>query len=276
MSSAGTRSLKENLNYVQVAIAAAVAKRPHKAKEKDPRLVAVSKFKPKELIIEAYNAGQRHFGENYVQELVAKATDIEIMELCKDIRWHFIGHLQKNKIKHVVVLPKLYLLETVDSAQMATSVNNSVNTIYASQPDKKLNIMVQVNTSEEPEKSGISCSEVVDVVKHIHDTCPRLNFMGLMTIGEFGYDWSKGPNPDFLKLLVCRKNVCEALQLEEVDVELSMGMSDDYEKAIEMGSTNVRVGTAIFGAREPKKPATPAQPSQSTEAVTEKLKDLKT
>lgn len=118
-----------------------------------PRLVAVSKTKPTDLIIETYNEGQRHFGENYVQELIEKATNKEILEKCKDIQWHFIGHLQTNKINKVIALPNLYLIETVDSKKLATSLNQKWPDFGP--PNSKLKIMLQVNTSGEEGKVKI-------------------------------------------------------------------------------------------------------------------------
>lgn len=117
----------------------------------EPRLVAVSKTKPVNLIIEAYEEGQRHFGENYVQELEEKANNAEIVEKCKDIRWHFIGHLQKNKVNKVLCLPNIYLIETVDSQKLATTLNNHWPKFGP--PNSKLKIMIQINTSGEEGKN---------------------------------------------------------------------------------------------------------------------------
>ncbi|KAK7863757.1 hypothetical protein R5R35_011158 [Gryllus longicercus] len=215
----------------------------------EPRLVAVSKTKPKELVIAAYDAGQRHFGENYVQELAEKGSDPEILERCPDIKWHFIGHLQSNKVSKVLSVPNLHMIETVDSEKLATTVNQNWGKLGK---DYNLKIMVQVNTSKEEGKSGCSTDCAKKVVEHVLNNCPNLEFVGLMTIGMYGYDVSLGPNPDFITLKEVRKDVSEALNRSEETMELSMGMSDDFEHAIEMGSTNVRVGSLIFGAREKK------------------------
>lgn len=112
-----------------------------------PTLVAVSKTKPVDLIVAAYEAGQRHFGENYVQELVDKANNSIILEKCNEIRWHFIGHLQSNKINKILSLPNIYMVQTVDSEKLATQLNK--NWPKFGPPDSKLNVMVQVNTSNE-------------------------------------------------------------------------------------------------------------------------------
>ncbi|XP_074642029.1 pyridoxal phosphate homeostasis protein-like [Tubulanus polymorphus] len=218
------------------------------------RLVAVSKTKPKELIFATYDAGQRHFGENYVQELEEKGHDKSILEKCSDIKWHFIGHLQRNKVNKVTGVPNLFMVETVDSDKLAMALNNSWQKCGKDEP---LRIMVQVNTSGEQNKSGCEPNEVTAVVKHVLETCPHLKLQGLMTIGAFDHDLSSGPNPDFQKLVQCRKDVCNNLKLDENDFELSMGMSNDFEHAIEAGSTNIRVGSTIFGSRSyPTKPST--------------------
>lgn len=237
--------IAKNLRIIGEKIQIATQKQSSPSKLQ-PRLVAVSKTKPKELILIAYENGQRHFGENYVQELVEKGNDDEIIQKCPDICWHFIGHLQRNKVSKVVSVPGLYVIETVDSTKLATTINDAWKKLDIS---KKLKVMVQVNTSFEEEKSGCDPNSAINLVKHILNTCQHLEFIGLMTIGMFGYDYSKGPNPDFLKLRDVRDQICNALDFKFENMELSMGMSDDFEHAIEFGSTNVRVGSSIFGQR---------------------------
>ncbi|XP_045131847.1 pyridoxal phosphate homeostasis protein-like isoform X1 [Portunus trituberculatus] len=215
-----------------------------------PRLVAVSKTKPKEMILEAYRAGQRHFGENYVQELVDKANDQQLVAECPEIKWHMIGHLQSNKVKKVVEIPSLYCIETVDSIKLASAINNAVK---KTENEEKLKVFVQINTSDEKNKSGVHPDEAAGIVRHIQESCSRLALAGIMTIGAFDHDLSTGPNPDFQRLLKCKARVCEECCMEPKDVELSMGMSNDFEHAILVGSTNVRVGSTIFGARNIKK-----------------------
>lgn len=210
-----------------------------------PRLVAVSKTKPTELIIAAYREGQRHFGENYIQELVEKSTSHEILQHCPDISWHFIGHLQSNKVSKLVSVPNLFMVETVDSQKLATALNKG----WAQSSPTPLSVMIQVNTSGEEKKSGVTPAETATLVEHVLKECRNLNFSGLMTIGMASYDADAGPNPDFVSLVKCRDEVCEKLGLNSSDVELSMGMSADYVQAIELGSTNVRVGSTIFGER---------------------------
>lgn len=112
-----------------------------------PRLVAVSKIKPASLIVQAYEVGQRHFGENYVNELAEKASDPLILENCKEIKWHFIGHLQTNKINKLLGSPGLFMVETVDSAKLADNLNKQW--LKFRKGDEKLKVMVQINTSGE-------------------------------------------------------------------------------------------------------------------------------
>ncbi|XP_022724024.1 pyridoxal phosphate homeostasis protein-like isoform X3 [Durio zibethinus] len=208
------------------------------------RLVAVSKTKPVSVIRQVYDAGHRYFGENYVQELVEKAPQ----QLPEDIEWHFIGNLQSNKVKPLIAgVPNLAMVETVDDEKIA----NHLNRVVGSFGRKPLKVLVQVNTSGEESKSGVEPSGCVELAKHVSLSCPNLQFRGLMTIGMLDYT-STAEN--FKTLANCRSEVCKALGIPEEQCELSMGMSGDFEQAIEMGSTNVRVGSTIFGAREyPKK-----------------------
>ncbi|GJP53242.1 hypothetical protein CLOM_g12417 [Closterium sp. NIES-68] len=203
------------------------------------RVVAVSKTKPVSLLREVYDAGQRHFGENYVQEMLDKAP-----QLPPDIKWHFIGHLQSNKAKTIVSgVPNLYMVETVDSSRIANYLNKAVAAVGR----PPLRVLVQVNTSGEESKHGVEPAACVDLVRHVTSQCPNLSFAGLMTIGM--PDYSSRPE-NFEALARCRAEVCEQLGLNPEDLELSMGMSNDFEQAVEMGSTNVRVGSTIFGARD--------------------------
>ncbi|KAJ6793465.1 uncharacterized protein M6B38_144775 [Iris pallida] len=207
------------------------------------RVVAVSKTKPSDVIRHVYNAGHRCFGENYVQEIIEKAP-----QLPEDIEWHFIGHLQSNKVKSLLAaVPNLEMVETVDDEKLADRLDR----VVANLGRKPLKVLVQVNTSGEESKYGVDPSGCVDLAKHIKLRCPNLVFSGLMTIGML--DYSSTPE-NFKTLSNCRGEVCEALGIPEEQCELSMGMSSDFEQAIEMGSTNVRIGSTIFGPREyPKK-----------------------
>lgn len=208
----------------------------------DVRLVAVSKTKPKELILDAYDAGHRHFGENYVQELVQKAQDLP-----NDIHWHFIGPLQSNKanllVKSVVPEAASLTVETVSTLKLANKLNNAMAAVNESgDSDLKLSIFIQVNTSGEISKSGVTPSETLALCREIVENCPLLEIRGLMTIG------APGDLNCFDILRDCRDQVQEGLGVSSL--ELSMGMSGDYQEAIKRGATNVRVGSTIFGERD--------------------------
>ncbi|NWZ42634.1 PLPHP protein, partial [Brachypodius atriceps] len=250
----------------------AAARRPQGLPAVQPRLVAVSKTKPAEMVMEAYSHGQRSFGENYVKELLFQPECplcFQILSSCPDIKWHFIGHLQKGNVNKLIAVPNLFMLETVDSVKLADRVNSSWQKKGSSQ---KLKVMVQVNTSGEDSKHGLAPGDTTAAVEHVINKCPSLEFVGLMTIGSVGHDLSKGPNPDFQVLLSLRQEVCEKLNLPLDKVELSMGMSTDFQHAIEVGSTNVRIGSTIFGERDYSNKAiegkAPAGNKGQTEAVT--------
>jgi len=222
------------------------------------RLVAVSKTQPASAILEAYTRGRhRHFGENYVQELVEKAAGLP-----EDISWHFIGPLQSNKaallVKSVVPRCASLTVETVATMKLATKLNAAMESIIVDDDDtndnnnntkqpQRLNVFLQVNTSGEDTKSGVppTTEALVELIQDIRETCPRLCVKGLMTIGEPG----DVACLDALRNL--RDSVGQELELEgEETLELSMGMSGDYVEAIAAGSTNVRVGSTIFGERD--------------------------
>ncbi|CAK8565636.1 unnamed protein product [Lathyrus sativus] len=213
------------------------------------RVVAVSKTKPISMIRQLYDAGHRCFGENYVQEIIEKAPQVlhffhHYFRLPQDIQWHFIGHLQSNKAKALLNgVPNLAMVEGVDNQKVANNLDRVVSTLGRN----PLRVLVQVNTSGEESKSGVDPSNCVDLAKHVKLSCPNLEFSGLMTIGML--DYTSTPQ-NFQTLSNCRTEVCKALEMDEEQCELSMGMSGDFELAIESGSTNVRVGSTIFGPRE--------------------------
>ncbi|GIL44217.1 hypothetical protein Vafri_1741 [Volvox africanus] len=179
--------------------------------------------------------------------------------LPSDIHWHFIGHLQSNKVKAIVeTVPNLAMVETVDSTKLADKLNRAVEVAGRTEP---LRVMVQVNTSGEESKFGVDPGACVALAKHIVQSCPKLRLAGLMTIGM--PDYSSRPE-NFQCLSECRAKVATELGLAPGDLELSMGMSGDFEQAIEMGSTNIRVGSTIFGAREyPARPKSPPAAGQA-------------
>jgi len=251
-------SISENLRDIlqKVSVSHDAAPKDRRAKS-FPRLVAVSKTKPVEMIIEAYEEGHRHFGENYIQEIKEKSVHPDILSKCPEIQWHFIGNCQSNKANALMKCPNLSVVETVTSKKLAGLLNKQA----AGRP---VSVMVQINTSGEENKNGLDPVEGVDCAKYIKEECTNLNLMGLMTIGNLGNSMkanTEGDNPDFVALRKVRGEVAKALNVEEESLELSMGMSNDFEEAIRMGSTNVRVGSSIFGARNYAKPAAPAAPA---------------
>lgn len=202
------------------------------------QLIAVSKLKPSSDIQALYDQGVRHFGENYVQELIAKAE-----ELPKDIHWHFIGGLQTNKCKELTKIPNLFAVQTVDSLKKAKKLNDT-------REGDKLNVFLQINTSGEEQKSGISPqSEELKLILEYLKSAVNLNLLGLMTIGSFNQSHAEGDNADFTVLSQLKSQLDKEYGL---DLKLSMGMSADYPQAIKQGSSYVRVGTAIFGSRPVK------------------------
>eukprot|EP00111_Clytia_hemisphaerica_P003099 TCONS_00008790-protein len=203
------------------------------------------------MIEDAHANGQRDFGENYVQELIEKANEFKNKDGYGDIRWHFIGKLQRNKVNNLLGAPNLECIQTVESIKLATAINSSCQKKL--QPDAKLKVFAQVNSSGEEAKSGCEPSECSELVRHIITQCDCLHFEGLMTIGSFSHDYSAGPNPDFECLVRCRDQLESDLELKKEDIKLSMGMSNDYQQAILAGATTVRVGSTIFGQREVKK-----------------------
>ncbi|EPX72869.1 alanine racemase [Schizosaccharomyces octosporus yFS286] len=203
-------------------------------------LVAVSKFHPVEQLMEAYEAGQRHFGENYMQEFLVKA---ELMP--KDIQWHFIGNMQSQKCKKIASVKNLYAIETIDNEKKARLVNQAREAIQT-----PLRVYVQINTSGEPNKAGVMPSEALDLCKVVQ-SLEYLRLQGLMTIGSISHSQLQDQNPDFQLLSDLRLKLQAELNSP---LELSMGMSSDFPLAIKYGSDSVRVGSSIFGSRPEEKP----------------------
>ena len=224
--------IKENLKKVYENIEKSKEKSPY---DQDVTLVAVSKTKPIEFIAEAYEAGQRDFGENKVQELCSKSN-----MLPDDIRWHLIGHLQTNKVKQVI--DKVYMIHSVDSLHLAETINEE-----AAKKGIVVKILVQVNVSGEETKFGIKPSEVTEFVKQI-SKMPNIKMEGFMTIAPFTENPEE--NRCFFHDLKKISVDTAALNIDNISVRhLSMGMSGDYRTAIEEGATIIRVGTSIFGER---------------------------
>lgn len=196
-------------------------------------LIAVSKLQASELIMEAYNCGHRDFGENYVDELCTKA-----LSLPEDIQWHMIGHLQSNKCKKLLKIKNLAAIHTIDSASLASTINNILQ-----KDSMSLNAFIQVNTSAETTKAGVSVSEAIELGRFIMQQCKNLKLKGFMMIGE------PGNVEDFVRLRETREMFEKSIGGEDGGFELSMGMSGDYEEAVRNGSNYVRVGTGVFGER---------------------------
>ena len=226
-------SIKDNIEEVKNNIAAACQEAGRAPEE--VTLIAVSKTKPVELLREAYDCGCRDFGENKVQELLDK---YEVMP--KDIRWHMIGHLQRNKVKYIV--DKVALIHSVDSLRLAEEISRE-----AVKKDTCVNILIEVNVAEEETKFGVTCNEVKQLVQDIAKL-PNIRVKGLMTIAPF-VENAEQNRPIFSKLRKISVDIMEE-NIDNITMEiLSMGMTGDYEVAIEEGATMVRVGTGIFGER---------------------------
>ncbi|ETN81992.1 pyridoxal phosphate enzyme, YggS family [Necator americanus] len=204
-------------------------------------LVAVSKTKPIDLITACYDVGQRHFGENYVQELEEKS--LALKDICPEIKWHYIGKVQSNKIGKICASPSLFCVETIESQKHCDMFNKEME-----KRQSVLDVFVQVNTSQEDQKGGLSLDNAPDLALYITNNCPNLHFNGFMTIGSFDNSHIV-PNPDFDRLYQVREAWAKRASRSPEEVQLSMGMSDDFETAIAQGSTSVRVGSKIFGPR---------------------------
>ncbi|MDE7322350.1 MAG: YggS family pyridoxal phosphate-dependent enzyme [Lachnospiraceae bacterium] len=227
-------TIKENIMAVEEIIARECIKSGRKVE--DVTLIAVSKTKPVEMLMDAYAYGCRDFGENKVQELLDK---YEVMP--KDIRWHMIGHLQRNKVKYIV--DKVYLIHSVDSMKLAEEINKE-----AAKKNICVNILIEVNVANEETKFGITCEEVRQLVQDIAKL-PNICIKGLMTIAPFVQDAEEN-RIYFSKLKKLAVDIMEE-NIDNITMEiLSMGMTGDYGVAISEGATYVRVGTGIFGVRQ--------------------------
>ena len=224
----------ENLKKVEDKITAACL-RAGRARE-DVTLIAVSKTKPESMVEEAYSVGQRDFGENKVQEICRK---IEVLP--QDIRWHMIGHLQRNKVRHVV--GKACMIHSVDSLRLAEAISQE-----AVKQDSIVPVLIEVNVAQEESKFGVTTEETIALIEAAAKL-PHISIRGLMTIAPFVEDPEEN-RPIFRKLKQLSVDIA-AKNINNVTMSvLSMGMTNDYEVAIEEGATMVRVGTGIFGERD--------------------------
>jgi pyridoxal phosphate enzyme (YggS family) len=224
-------TIAERLKSVQITVEQSTldAHRPSNA----VKLLAVSKTKPVSDIVLAYDAGQRLFGENYVQEGVEK---IQALQTLDDIEWHYIGPLQSNKTR--LVAEHFTWVHALDRLKIAQRLNSQIST------DKTLNVCIQVNIDDDENKAGISADQLNDFAKAISEL-PNLSLRGLMTIPKANQSQAQ-QTASFAQMSLLFDDLKK--QYSSIDT-LSMGMSGDIQNAINNGSTMVRVGTAIFGAR---------------------------
>ena len=204
--------------------------------QKNVQLIAVSKTKPNEDIVELYELGQRDFGENYVQELVDKAAS-----LAGDIRWHFIGHLQTNKVKYIA--PFVHLIHGVDSEKLLIEINKQ-----GQKNNRVIPCLLQVHIATEETKFGFDAGSLLELIQSGRLlNYPNIKIKGLMGMASFSDDQTL-LSKEFTELNTLFQKSKELLSPNDFDT-LSMGMSSDYELAIEKGSNMVRIGSLLFGAR---------------------------
>lgn len=225
--------ITQNLLEVEERITAACRRSGRDRSE--VTLIAVSKTKPVSMLEAAYDAGIREYGENKVQELCEK---YEVLP--PDIHWHFIGHLQRNKVKYIV--DKATLIHSVDSVRLAEEISKE-----AQKKGVQVNILIQVNVAGEDTKFGLASEEAEETIRII-SKLPGIHICGLMTIAPF-VDNPEDNRAIFSKLKQLSVDIRDK-NIDNIDMNiLSMGMTGDYEVAIEEGATIVRVGTGIFGER---------------------------
>jgi pyridoxal phosphate enzyme (YggS family) len=208
-------------------------KRVYKELPPGVKLVAVSKFHPCEEIMAAYGAGQRRFGENRPQEFASK-----VVQLPEDIEWHFIGHLQTNKLK--LVLPYASLVESIDSKHLLDAVER-----WGSENDKVIDVLMELHLGAEETKGGFTEAEIEDILASV--TYPHIRFRGLMGMAT-NTDDVDVVEADFVRIEAFKRRLDAKYALPDF-TELSIGMSHDWPLAVRHGATIVRIGTAIFGPR---------------------------
>lgn len=228
--------IKDNIQEVLDNIKAACERSGRNMDE--VTLISVSKTKPVEMLVEAYDAGSRNFGENKVQELCDKYEVLQ--DKYSDISWHMIGHLQRNKVKYIA--DKVCLIHSVDSFRLAEQISNE-----AVKKNSVINILIEVNVACEDTKFGVTVEDALPLIQEIHNL-PGIHISGLMTIAPYVENPEEN-RPIFKKLKQLSIDI-EGLNLDNVTMGvLSMGMTNDYTVAVEEGATLVRVGTGIFGER---------------------------
>ena len=226
--------IAENIHSVETRIQAACDRAGRN--RSDVTLICVTKTMPVEDLREAYDAGQRSFGENRVQEINDKFP-----QLPSDIQWHMIGHLQRNKVKYL--MDKAVMIHSVDSASLAAAISKE-----AVKAGRVMDILLEVNAAGEESKFGLGYGDVLPLVKEI-STLPGIHICGLMTVAPYTDD--PETNREFFKKLRDLSVDIDRQSIDNVSMHtLSMGMTGDFEVAIEEGATHIRVGTAIFGKRD--------------------------
>lgn len=225
--------ITENLKHVHERIASACQRSGRELSS--VQLIDVSKTKPVDMLQEAYDNGERHFGENKVQELVAKYE-----QLPKDIQWHMIGHLQRNKVKYIV--DKVALIHSVDSVRLAEEIHKEAMKI-----NRRVPILIEVNVAGEETKFGVAPEEVEGLLREIAPF-EGIEVRGLMTIAPYVTDPEE--NRQYFNRLKQLSVDISCKNIDNINMNvLSMGMTGDYEVAVEEGASFVRVGTGIFGER---------------------------
>ncbi len=227
--------MKKVLNKIQLRMTQAA--RRSKRSPSEIKLVAVAKKQPDEKILEVFHGGQRDFGENYAQELL---SHFSLLTQEPSIRWHFIGHLQRNKVRQI--LDKISLIHSLDSLDLAKEIDRRAGLISKTQP-----VLIEVNLGGEETKTGIHPSAINHLVEQLKPL-PHLDLQGLMTIPPYRPEPEEA-RPFFKKLREIRNAINGQKLYKHPILELSMGMTHDFEVAIEEGATIVRIGTGIFGER---------------------------
>ncbi|MBQ9584563.1 MAG: YggS family pyridoxal phosphate-dependent enzyme [Muribaculaceae bacterium] len=220
-------SIAQNLQHITEQLPAGI------------KLVAVSKFHPVERIMEAYDAGQRIFGENRAQELAAKAP-----QMPTDIEWHFIGHLQKNKVR--MIMPWVSTIQSIDSTQLLQLVDKE-----AARIDRHVDVLLQLHVAKEQTKSGFAVDEILEAAENgAFNNLSNVTITGVMAMATFTDDMDQVASEFELVHNTFRTLREKYFASNPAFKEISMGMSDDWPVAVKHGATLVRIGTDIFGQRE--------------------------
>lgn len=240
--------LQERLGRVRERLAAACAASGRKAG--DVALIAVSKLHPAWAVAVVAEAGQVDFGENYVQEALAKREELDanpaLARACQNIRWHMIGHVQSRKAAQVA--GAFSLIHTLDSRKLADGLERRLASVDGAGQARQA-VLFEVNVAAEPQKSGVMADALPALADYVLENCPHLDIRGLMCLPPV-FDAGAAARPHFARLAALREEMRARLGLPLP--QLSMGMSGDFEAAVAEGATMVRIGTDIFGPRPAK------------------------